>query len=92
MFVYRPSILLIGTVGEVVISCLMTACATFFLASGVAGYMGKNLNAVERILFFAAALMFILPGAMMDFAGLALGVALVLWCLIYSKRHKAAAV
>ena len=88
MFVYRPSILLIGTVSEIVISCLMTACATFFLASGVAGYMGKNLNIVERILFFVAALMFILPGSMFDIGGLALGVVLVLWCLIYSKRHK----
>ena len=50
--------------------------------------MGKNLNIVERILFFVAALMFILPGSMFDIGGLALGVVLVLWCLIYSKRHK----
>lgn len=91
MFVYRPSILLIGTVGEIILSCLMTACATFFLASGVAGYMGKNLNVVERVLFFVAALMFILPGSIFDIGGLALGVVLILWCLIYSKRHQKAA-
>jgi len=91
MFVYRPSILLIGTVGEIAISCVMTACATFFLAAGVAGYMGKSLNIVERVLFFAAALMFILPGNMYDLVGVAMGAALVAWCMIFSKRQKAAA-
>lgn len=88
MFVYRPSILLIGTVAEIAVSCVMTACATFFLAAGVAGYMGKTLNIVERILFFAAAVMFILPGNMYDLIGIVMGVVLVLWCLIYSKRHQ----
>lgn len=88
MFVYRPSILLIGTVSEIAVSCVMTACATFFLAAGVAGYMGKTLNIVERILFFAAAIMFILPGNMFDLIGIVMGVVLVLWCMIYSKRHQ----
>lgn len=91
MFVYRPSILLIGTVTEILISCAMTACATFFLAAGVAGYMGKNLSAVERVLFFAAALMFIMPGNMYDLIGIVMGVVLVAWCMIFSKRQKAAA-
>ena len=92
MFVYRPSILLIGTVTEILISCAMTACATFFLAAGVAGYMGKNLSAAERVLFFAAALMFIMPGSMFDLIGIVMGVVLVAWCLIFSRRQNAAAV
>ncbi len=91
MFVYRPSILLVGTAAEILISCAMTACATFFLAAGVAGYMGKNLSVVERVLFFAAALMFIMPGNMFDLIGIVMGVVLVAWCLIYSKRRGAAA-
>ncbi len=92
MFVYRPSILLIGTVTEILISCAMTACATFFLAAGVAGYMGKNLSVVERVLFFAAALMFIMPGRMFDLIGIVMGVVLVVWCLIFSRRQNTAAV
>lgn len=92
MFVYRPSILLIGTVTEILISCAMTACATFFLAAGVAGYMGKNLSMVERILFFAAALMFIMPGQMFDLLGIVMGAILIAWCMIFSRRQKAAAV
>ena len=92
MFVYRPSILLIGTVTEILISCAMTACATFFLAAGVAGYMGKNLSAAERVLFFAAALMFIMPGSRFDLIGIVMGVVLVVWCLIFSRRQNTAAV
>lgn len=92
MFVYRPSILLIGTVTEILISCAMTACATFFLAAGVAGYMGKTLSAAERVLFFAAALMFIMPGSMFDLIGIVMGVVLVAWCLIFSRRQNTAAV
>lgn len=86
MFVYRPSILLIGTVGEIAVSCLMVACATFFLASGVAGHMCKNLNPVERALFFLAAAMFILPGTAFDLIGVAMGVVLMVWCFGYAKR------
>ena len=92
MFVYRPSILLVGTAAEILISCAMTACATFFLAAGVAGYMGKNLSAAERVLFFAAALMFIMPGRMFDLIGIVMGVVLVVWCLIFSRRQNTAAV
>lgn len=92
MFVYRPSILLIGTVTEILISCAMTACATFFLAAGVAGYMSKNLSLVERILFFAAALMFIMPGQMFDLLGIVMGAVLIAWCMIFSRRQKAASV
>lgn len=91
MFVYRPSILLLGSTVEIVVSCLMTACATFFLAAGVAGYMGKNLNAVERVFFFAAALAFIIPGNIFDIAGIILGAALVVYCVIVGKQHKTAA-
>ena len=91
MFVYRPSILLIGTVSEIAMSCAMTACATFFLAAGVAGYMGKRLSVAERVLFFAAALMFIMPGNIFDLIGIAMGVVLVAWCLMFAKKQRAAA-
>ena len=88
IFVYRPAILLIGTVPEIILACLMIFAATFFLASGIAGYLGKNLNPVERLLFFIAATMFILPGAMYDVIGVALGVVLVLYCLGIAKIAK----
>ena len=91
IFVYRPAVLLIGTPVEIVIACVMTACATYFLASGVAGYCAKNLSVAERVLFFAAAILFILPLSWTDMAGVALGVLLVVWCRISAKKQTAAA-
>ena len=90
IFVYRPAVLLIGTPVEIVVACIMTACATYFLASGVAGYCSKNLSIVERVLFFAAAILFILPLSWTDFAGIALGALLVVWCRISAKKAQAA--
>ena len=66
----------------------MTGCATFFLASGVAGYMSKSLNLVERVLFYVAALLFVLPGSLNDIFGIVLGGALIAWCIIRSKQEK----
>ena len=91
IFVYRPAVLLIGTPVEIVVACIMTACATYFLASGVAGYCAKNLSIVERVLFFAAAILFILPLSWTDMAGVALGALLVVWCRISAKKQTAAA-
>ena len=73
---------------EIILAVVMTACATFFLASGVAGFMGKNLNPVERILFYVAALLFVLPGSMYDIVGIVLGVVLIAWCIIRGKQEK----
>lgn len=90
IFVYRPAILLIGTVGEIVLAVVMTGCATFFLASGIAGYMGKNLNIVERILFYVAALLFVIPGSAYDIIGIVLGAALIVWCMLSGKKARKA--
>lgn len=90
LFVYRPSILLIGTVQEIVISCVMVAAATFFLAAGVAGFLFKNLSVPERVLFFVAALCFAVPGTYYDLAGSAMGSILVLWCYSRAKLTKKA--
>ena len=86
IFVFRPAMLLLGTPGEIALACLMTACATFFLATGVAGYLRRDLRLVERILFFAAALLFLAPAAWSDIAACALGFLLVAFCIISAKK------
>lgn len=90
LFVYRPAILLIGTPAEIVISCIMVAAATFFLAAGVAGYMCKNLSQLERVLFFLAAISFALPMTFSDVMGITIGGILIAWCIIRAKTLKRA--
>ena len=88
LFVFRPAMLLLGTPWEIALACAMTACATFFLASGVAGYVRKKLNIVERVLFFVAAIMFLAPAAWSDIAAIALGFVLIVWCIITGRKAK----
>ena len=88
LFVFRPAMLLLGTPWEITLACAMTACATFFLASGVAGYVRKKLNIVERVLFFVAAIMFLAPAAWSDIAAIALGFVLIVWCIITGRKAK----
>ena len=88
LFVFRPAMLLLGTPWEIALACAMTACATFFLASSVAGYLGKKLIFVERALFFVAAIMFLAPAAWSDVAAIALGAALIVWCIISGRKAK----
>lgn len=88
LFVYRPSILLIGSIGEIAVSCVVMMAATFYLAAGVAGYMGKNLTVFERILFFVAAGLFLIPGTVFDVSGVVVGIVLVVWCLSLGRKQQ----
>ena len=88
LFVFRPAMLLLGTPWEIALACAMTACATFFLAASVAGYLGKKLNMVERALFFAAAIMFLAPAAWSDIAAIAMGAVLIVWCIFSGRKAK----
>ena len=88
LFVFRPAMLLLGTPWEIALACAMTACATYFLAISVAGYLRKKLNIVERALFFVAAIMFLAPAAWSDIAAIALGAVLIVWCILSGRKAK----
>ena len=88
LFVFRPAMLLLGTPWEIALACAMTACATFFLACSVAGYMQKTLSMVERALFFVAAIMFLAPAVWSDIAAIVLGFALIAWCVVSGRKTK----
>ena len=90
MFVFRPAMLFLGTPWEIMLACLMTACATFFLAAGVAGYMRRNLNWLIRILFFVAAILFLALAAWSDIIACAMGFGLIAYCVITGKKMEAA--
>ena len=90
MFVFRPAMLFLGTPWEIILACLMTACATFFLAAGVAGYMRRNLNWLIRALFFVAAILFLAPAAWSDIIACAMGFGLIAYCVITGKKMEAA--
>lgn len=84
LFVLLPSLLLIGSLDEVLLSAV-TAIAGVWLASvGLVGYLFRSLGALKRFLFAASGLALLVPapafdGALyVDIAGAVAGAALIL--------------
>src|SRR3990172_6248971 len=83
-FALHPSLILKGTAGEIIISVLSASVAVVLLGIGCAGYLFRPFGWGRRALAFLAGLLLPLPpwgGAWLiaDAAGLALGLALVVW-------------
>ena len=72
MFVFGPSLLLIGTWTEILSTLATALIGVGCLASSLHGYLIRRSMAWERVLLFAAALILIKPGWESDLGGLAL--------------------
>ena len=77
VFVYNPPLLLKGSVHEIVIATIQLALGTYFLAIMVAGFYKRNLNVIERVLLFAAALSLIAPEMISSIIGAVVGIAVL---------------
>lgn len=86
IFIYDPSILLIGTPLEIVKGTLILFLGTYLLASGMAGFFLVPLNKVERIILLASAIMIIIPETITDVIGIAVAVAFFVICS--AKKRK----
>ena len=72
MFVFGPSLLLIGTGMEIVQTSITAVIGVICLASGLSGYLFKVTSIWERISLLTAALVLIKPGLESDIIGAAL--------------------
>lgn len=73
MFVFGPSLLLIGETSDVVISVITAVAGVTLLTGGLSGYLLKPANILTRIFYIAAAFTLIKPGIATDIGGGALG-------------------
>ena len=84
---YRPAILLEGTMVEIIIAYCIVIAATYLLACGIAGYLFRPLKMWERIACYVVAFIFILPRSMSDIIGIA-GCALIMaYCFMTGKKN-----
>ncbi|AUH32808.1 TRAP transporter permease [Paracoccus tegillarcae] len=74
MFVFGPSLLLIGEWPKVVMTAITASLGVTFLSAGLAGYLFRPAGLLVRILLIAAAFTLIKPGLLTDAIGLGLGV------------------
>jgi TRAP-type uncharacterized transport system fused permease subunit len=72
MFVFGPSLLLIGTVGQIVQSAFTAVVGVVCLASGLSGYLISRASVLQRVLLLTAAMVLIKPGLSSDLIGLVL--------------------
>ena len=89
IFVFDPSILLMGTGFEIVKGTLVLFIGTYFLAASMAGFLLVQLNKIERAILFAAAISLIAPEMITDIIGLGVGVSMFAYCTIRKKKETA---
>jgi TRAP transporter 4TM/12TM fusion protein len=70
MFVYNNSLLLMGSVINIIFAVLTAVIGVICLGIGIIGYFLARTSAVERLIVLAAALLLIKPGLPTDIAGL----------------------
>ena len=73
MFVFGPQLLMTGPWWEIGFAAASATIGVVLLAAGLHGYLLAPANAVQRALLISAALVLIVPGALSDIAGFALG-------------------
>ena len=86
MFIFQPSLLLIGDTATVVQSVVTAIVGVIALAGGMQGYFVTESRPLERILLIAAGLTLLYPGLYTDLLGLGLIAAVA---LVELPRRKA---
>ena len=72
MFVFGPSLLLIGTWSDIAWSALSAVIGVICLASSLHGYLLLKINFLLRLILFSSAIALIKPGMESDIIGLAI--------------------
>jgi TRAP transporter 4TM/12TM fusion protein len=72
MFVYEPSMLMIGDWRDIASSFVTATIGTILLAASLQGYLIRSATMWQRVVLFAAAILLIKPGWITDLIGLAL--------------------
>lgn len=80
VFCFSPALLMIDTNALEVIRIVITSFIGIFgVAAGLEGYLKKEMNPLQRILFVVAGLMLIFPSWITDIVGIVLIAAVIIW-------------
>jgi len=81
MFVYEPSLLMIGDWQAVASSFITATIGTILLAASLQGYLIRSATMWQRVILFVAALCLIKPGWKTDLVGLAM------WGVVFAVQY-----
>ncbi|MDR2432976.1 MAG: TRAP transporter fused permease subunit [Treponema sp.] len=91
IFVFQPSVLLIGTPGEITYVCVVLIVATTMLAAGITGYLFGKINWMFRIILLAGAVCVAIPESITDIIGFIIAVVIGIITFLISRRGRTAA-
>lgn len=92
MFVFGPSILLIGDTIPIIMTTITATIGVICLAGGMIGYLLGRANVVERLMLIGAAVALIKPGLWTDATGLTLVAAVIAMQIITGRKGQPATV
>ena len=72
MFVYGPSLLMQGSLPEIIWTIIVSIMGVYAVAASVVGYMKINLNPLFRVLLLISGVLLIMEGLITDLIGLAI--------------------
>jgi TRAP-type uncharacterized transport system fused permease subunit len=87
LFVHVPSLLLVGSTGEIIWNSLVSALGVMAMAGVAMGYFGDRCRWYESLLLAAGALCLLKPGLITDLIGL--GLVTIIY-VFQKKRHASA--
>ncbi len=90
MFVFEPSLLMVGAWQDILHSVISATVGTVCLAAGLFGYLLREARAWERLLLISAAILLIKPGIVTDIVGLIL-LAIVVLAQLFGRNKRAGA-
>jgi TRAP transporter 4TM/12TM fusion protein len=72
MFVYQPALLMMGPWSEILLAFARAVVGVVCLAAGLQGWLRSRATPLDRVLLIAAGMLFVVPYALADVAGLLL--------------------
>ncbi|MBU1155617.1 MAG: TRAP transporter permease [Proteobacteria bacterium] len=91
LFLYSPSIVLEGSVMQIILNSTTALLGVTALAGGLVGWFARPLNLWLRLVFLAAAVALIVPNILMSLAGIVPMVAMVVYAISQKRGGPAQA-
>jgi TRAP-type uncharacterized transport system fused permease subunit len=87
MFIFEPTLLMIGAWHEILQSFVTASIGTICLAAGLFGYLARSALVWERLFLLGAAILLIKPGLVTDLIGAGLVLSVLLSQLLIRRNE-----
>jgi TRAP transporter 4TM/12TM fusion protein len=96
LFVFSPSLLLQGSVEDLIIDVSSAIAGVWLISAGMIGYFARNLDIVGRAAFLLAGILLLIPSELgiwaiwTDWVGWSMGIAVVFWDIRMARKLRIA--